>query len=756
MVGLGVLGWLVTGRFLANMRFSALGVFFAVAVAVLDLSWCLGEPATRKPGIATATEMLDLEVTDWLTVDKVGTQINNHWALRILQFVVPGLSTFLALRKQLRRIALGYYWAAYQAFARGLLVIAGAWASTAFIWFVLSNWVAEEVCCNDNGDIYRNVHGINFAFANEYRQFNGIAFGAWAGLVWVSVTIFQKAYKIQTAAKNRPKPSDDKKHMQRELIVPADEAPFWSGQRIGMGWRQDGMVFTDPESHLLLLGPPRVGKSSCVLGPAIARWKGPVLVTSTKRDVFDWTFKLRQEAGRPAAIFDPADTIFGIPGGPGRDRLMFTWSPLDGAQDYEIARLTARSMIGALPRDAGGTYWRDRGSQLLGALLHVCAVTHGQEDTTAEADAETSETPKAAHLGSDAIRTLLSWASSYSVAEALKRAYAPGVEADPAALKLLEGVNETDKREASGYWSNVARVLDGLGSETYLAQYDRQASRIPLRDLARHGPLTFYIIVPGDVQAAMAPVVVAMIDALRREIYNYWREQRLPKLDGRLHHPEPEPWLFALDELANIAPLPGLPSLLSEGASQGIVVCGSLQDLNQARTRWEHEAKGLMSLFGTVVAFPGIRDQETLELISLLYGEQEQRQLSHSTGTTVGKETSTTSSTQETWQWRRAVLPAQISAPGQLETLRVLPPRGSMPYEVILDETYRSQFFPDVAARRPPEPPPSYGYRPPPRQPPGGRPDREPAIDLTRQPWGETVDLNGEERRIGRFPFQRP
>ncbi len=48
-------------------------------------------------------------------------------------------------------------------------------------------------------------------------------------------------------------------------------------------------------------------------------------------------------------------------------------SPITTASDYATAKLTARAMIGALPRDDGGTYWRDRGSQLLGALLHVAA-----------------------------------------------------------------------------------------------------------------------------------------------------------------------------------------------------------------------------------------------------------------------------------------------------------------------------------------------------------------------------------------------
>ena len=46
------------------------------------------------------------------------------------------------------------------------------------------------------------------------------------------------------------------------------------------------------------------------------------------------------------------------------------------------------------------------------------------------------------------------------------------------------------------------------------------------------------------------------------------------------------PVLLALDELANIAPLPELPSMVSEGGGQGLVTLACFQDLSQARHRW--------------------------------------------------------------------------------------------------------------------------------------------------------------------------
>ncbi|MGH9918636.1 MAG: TraM recognition domain-containing protein, partial [Nitrososphaerales archaeon] len=83
------------------------------------------------------------------------------------------------------------------------------------------------------------------------------------------------------------------------------------------------------------------------------------------------------------------------------------------------------------------------------------------------------------------------------------------------------------------------------------------------------------------------------------------------------------PLVFALDEVAYIAPLPDLPAMVSEGGSQGVVTLACLQDLSQARSRWGDRAEGFLSLFGTTVVLPGIGDVRTLEAMSTLAGEHE-------------------------------------------------------------------------------------------------------------------------------------
>ena len=90
---------------------------------------------------------------------------------------------------------------------------------------------------------------------------------------------------------------------------------------------------------------------------------------------------------------------------------------------------------------------------------------------------------------------------------------------------------------------------------------------------------TVYIAAPAHQQAAVAPMVVGLIEDLRRAAYARAR-RRAPTRAGRSAR------LLALDELANIAPLPDLPAMVSEGGGQGLVTLACFQDLSQARHRW--------------------------------------------------------------------------------------------------------------------------------------------------------------------------
>ena len=110
----------------------------------------------------------------------------------------------------------------------------------------------------------------------------------------------------------------------------------------------------------------------------------------------------------------------------------------------------------------------------------------------------------------------------------------------------------------------------------------------------------------------MAPVVVAFLEQVRAATY-------AAAAGGRPHLPV----TLVLDEVANVAPLPDLPAMVSEGGGQGLLTLACLQNLSQARSRWGRAAEGFFSLFGTKVLLGGIGDIPTAEAVSRLAGQMD-------------------------------------------------------------------------------------------------------------------------------------
>jgi hypothetical protein len=165
----------------------------------------------------------------------------------------------------------------------------------------------------------------------------------------------------------------------------------------------------------------------------------------------------------------------------------------------------------------------------------------------------------------------------------------------------------------SGIWSTASGSLTAFRSDQAL-----EVTANPDFDPARfvRSSDTIFIAAPAHRQSLVAPMVVGLIEDIRQACYA--RSAHLPA-----GHAPDAPVLLALDEVANIAPLPDLPSMISEGGGQGLVTLACLQDLSQARNRWPERADGFPSLFGTTVVLPGIGDVRTLEALSVLAGDEE-------------------------------------------------------------------------------------------------------------------------------------
>lgn len=172
-------------------------------------------------------------------------------------------------------------------------------------------------------------------------------------------------------------------------------------------------------------------------------------------------------------------------------------------------------------------------------------------------------------------------------------------------VSLLQGVLATEERERSSIWSTTAGLFAGVRTEAARAS----ARESPLDVTAfLAGPHQLHVVAPSRHQAVCIPLVVGLIEELVHATYD--------------RHDEGAHLLLALDELANVAPLPRLAGIVSEGGGQGVLTLACLQDLSQARARWGTTAEGFLSLFPTTLVLPGIADRSTLETLRSLAGRE--------------------------------------------------------------------------------------------------------------------------------------
>ena len=352
-----------------------------------------------------------------------------------------------------------------------------------------------------------------------------------------------------------------------------------------LGQGRFGAAFAPAEDCVLVVGPPRAGKTSGIVVPNVVAANGSVLVASTKPDVLLECAGARRRLG-PCMLYDPSGRVQAPPG---VDRV--GWSPLRSSLRWDTALLTAGAMVGAARpgTDRGeAAHWSERATALLAAVMHAAA------------------------LEGSGLESVVSWVNTHDGDRPLsilarREAQLP--------LDLLEGiVRRTDAREQSGIWSTASSVLGGLRTEAAL-----ESTRGRILDVEglveRTG--TLFVVSGSEHQQQAAPLVAGLVRDVRRAVYAAGNTR--------------PPFLLVLDELAGIAPLHDLPDLVREGGSQGLLTLACLQDLSQARQRWGEAADGFLTLFGTKVVLPGIGDTRTLDALSLLAGEREVPRISVTT-----------------------------------------------------------------------------------------------------------------------------
>jgi hypothetical protein len=351
-----------------------------------------------------------------------------------------------------------------------------------------------------------------------------------------------------------------------EYSVLLGTAHYWHRLRVSL------------QEHILVMSPPRVGKSGWLAG-RILHYPGPVVSTTTKHDVFELTSGVRARRG-PVHVFNPQG-IGGVPS-------TFQWNPLEGCQEPAVAIRRADSFAYSVSMDGveGGGFWSDKASDYLRACFQAAALA-----------------------GRD-LRQVATWILAEDASEAEDILYSFGRDQWAASLRELRS---DAQKTAATVRMTMSRALQFLGDPVLLdSVLPADGGGLDIGEfLADSG--TLYMIAKSDnEQAPLAPLYACLAGEIHYQACLLG--SRLP--GGRLD----PPLLMALDEVTQICPVP-LPHWLADSGGKGIQIMPVVHGEAQLRSRWGTDgARIIMDTCGVKALLPGISDPQTLEMASRLCG----------------------------------------------------------------------------------------------------------------------------------------
>ncbi|WP_028050503.1 type IV secretory system conjugative DNA transfer family protein [Cellulomonas sp. URHD0024] len=381
-------------------------------------------------------------------------------------------------------------------------------------------------------------------------------------------------------------------------------APQDVGYRLGRLRGRD--LWCTVEDSCLLVGPPRMGKGLHVVVPWVLDAPGPVVTTSTRPDTLSITMRSRRTRG-PVAIFDP-QRLAGLPGG-------LAWSPVRGCETPRTALVRARGLaagagFGRTVSDSD--FWAGQTETALRCLLHAAAL-----DERRAVD-------------------LYRWSLNPALAEDAVTILNRQSKAADGWADALEASIHSDPRTRDSIWLGVRQSLAALADPDVLAAVDppHGAEFNPTEFLRGSG--TLYLLASAVASGSCAPLVAAFVEDITETARAVAARSPGARLDP--------PLLLALDEIANLTPLPSLPSLMAEGGGSGITTLAVLQSLAQARAKWgEHAADAIWDAATVKIVLGGLAKFRDLDDVAHLVGEIDEltetrnrgRAGEHSTSTSV-------------------------------------------------------------------------------------------------------------------------
>lgn len=346
------------------------------------------------------------------------------------------------------------------------------------------------------------------------------------------------------------------------------------------------------QDSVLAAAPPRQGKSSQIVIPWVHHWPGPAIVTSVRTDVLENTALLREALG-PIAVLAPT-SMTAWP-------QALAWSPASGCERIDVARKRASVLVqvgkpGTDDDSTGAGFFGLSATNLLASWLHAAALTgRTMLDVLEWAMDEHDDTPL------DLLRQ--------------------EQRASKLAVKLLAAFYDNPPVTKTNMFTTVQIAVAPLLGEFAQSSFaPKPADSLNIEGFLRQNG-TIYLLVSEDEAGDLAPLVACFVDEVVRTAYRIANRSPGSRLDPPLG-------LF-LDEVANVVPLPNLPTLMSYAGGSGIFVLAVFQSLAQAEHRWGRTGMNMIWGASTVKMALGGLTGEELKMFSELAGQYTETIQSH-------------------------------------------------------------------------------------------------------------------------------
>jgi type IV secretion system protein VirD4 len=341
--------------------------------------------------------------------------------------------------------------------------------------------------------------------------------------------------------------------------------------------RQHGKYIIKPEhtdGHVMVVGIPGSGKSTCVAIPTLRNWRGSVFAIDIKGELYTQTRQYRQNI----KVFAPQNANFAF----GYDPYFFLKNSDNTAQE---ARAIAQSIV-PLPPNIKDTFWIESAQAVLtGAILHY----HNQGYSFIKTLENILD-----HPARDLIKLIAD-------------------SSDKKASRCVKNYVGMDDKTMMSIFPHLSNAIETIVNNDALYIALSQEKVVTPQDLEDGHDL--YIQIPEHLLSQWETLVTLIINQFITFFEKRKEDDPSNPQDGRN-----KPVLMMLDEFPRLGKIPAIIDGLATLRSKKITICLIMQSLAQLEMIYGRTARKVIADTCAFKAVLGATDAETQAYFSKLVG----------------------------------------------------------------------------------------------------------------------------------------